>query len=478
MNSDIKDSDSMTSGTEDDDLLHDLDAFLDAFDDNEKEEKSKAEIVDDSKADSMDFDNMFLDEDDDKADFSDDLADQPLPLLDDDEDGNKQFADSPNDDTINAIVLDEDLLDPPKQSEAAEIPTRPVEIDHDELDLAGDFNLDQLDELPEESPETHEQPLIDLDELISSKSNQTEEEDIITDLLDLDALANESPQEDILPSLDDIIIPAAAAAATAAATNRVATESTSETATMSEKKAERAPLPLKTAKDAKHGVITSTLITSIIALIIGFAGVIYSIKLGNKNEELVAKIIEVEAQLAMIMQDTAIATSIHQIQNELQQIGNRVEDLTVIIANPTPPPVNEGVEQAFTEFGQRMSLIEEGLSSLEERLKTNEQLVQRLSSRVAAGANQPSNKPAPKAKTPEGWVVNIVSESSKETANRQQTRLRNLGITSQVVTANIDNKTWYRLQVTGFSTYSDAKAYVQILAERHGLKQAWVAKAK
>lgn len=74
------------------------------------------------------------------------------------------------------------------------------------------------------------------------------------------------------------------------------------------------------------------------------------------------------------------------------------------------------------------------------------------------------------------WVVNISSHAKEELATKENARLQSLGLNSEIHTARVKERTWYRIQITGFASKDEAKAKLKDLKQHSGIKDAWIGK--
>ncbi|MFC1536953.1 SPOR domain-containing protein [Pseudomonadota bacterium] len=74
------------------------------------------------------------------------------------------------------------------------------------------------------------------------------------------------------------------------------------------------------------------------------------------------------------------------------------------------------------------------------------------------------------------WVVNVSSHANRELATKENGRLKAQGLNPEVHTAEIRGRTWYRVQVTGFTSKDEAKASLKDLQQRLGIQGAWIGK--
>lgn len=97
---------------------------------------------------------------------------------------------------------------------------------------------------------------------------------------------------------------------------------------------------------------------------------------------------------------------------------------------------------------------------------------------VAAASKPPKPAKSSKATSRRNgpWVVNLLSVSSRSEAKREIKRLKKMDIQAEIQTAKVKQQTWYRIQVTGFATSSEAQDFGDRIAVQTGLKGAWAAR--
>jgi cell division septation protein DedD len=74
------------------------------------------------------------------------------------------------------------------------------------------------------------------------------------------------------------------------------------------------------------------------------------------------------------------------------------------------------------------------------------------------------------------WVVNISSHAKEDLATKENRRLQSLGLNSEIHAARVRERTWYRIQITGFASKDEAKAKLKSLQQYSGIKDAWIGK--
>jgi len=173
-------------------------------------------------------------------------------------------------------------------------------------------------------------------------------------------------------------------------------------------------------------------------------------------------------------------------------------------------PAGEGsqLEVELAQTADRVSLLEANNRELGTRINAltqkNEELEQQLGDLTRVVANRstaaqkksvnrktpvikPSTpvKPIVKAKTeaktptvakPKGWVINLTSVSSAESAQQEVARLQLLGVKAQSIRTEARGKIWYRIRVAGFATREEAQAQAELLGESLNIPDIWVGK--
>ena len=74
------------------------------------------------------------------------------------------------------------------------------------------------------------------------------------------------------------------------------------------------------------------------------------------------------------------------------------------------------------------------------------------------------------------WVINLVSTSSKTDADRLSKKALSKDIQTEQQQITVKGTRYWRVQITGFSTAEDAKAYADTAKAQLGLKDAWIMK--
>ena len=74
------------------------------------------------------------------------------------------------------------------------------------------------------------------------------------------------------------------------------------------------------------------------------------------------------------------------------------------------------------------------------------------------------------------WVINLVSTPSKADADRIAKKASSRGMQTEQQQTTVKSTQYWRVQITGFSTVEDARAYADIAKEKMGLKDVWIMK--
>jgi cell division septation protein DedD len=105
-----------------------------------------------------------------------------------------------------------------------------------------------------------------------------------------------------------------------------------------------------------------------------------------------------------------------------------------------------------------------------------------LSTEVSKGAATERQDPATRKQpavsmdTVGPWVINLASSSSEAAADRLAEKARSRGIQTQQQPVTVKGKQFWRVQITGFSTQEQARAYADTAREKLGLKYVWIMK--
>ena len=75
---------------------------------------------------------------------------------------------------------------------------------------------------------------------------------------------------------------------------------------------------------------------------------------------------------------------------------------------------------------------------------------------------------------PGSWVINLVSSPSKAEADRFANKARSKGIQTTQQQVTVNNRQFWRIQITGFSTEEQARSYAGTASENLGLDDVWI----
>lgn len=190
----------------------------------------------------------------------------------------------------------------------------------------------------------------------------------------------------------------------------------------------------------------------------------------------------ITAAIALVVSLIALASGSHTIpqdnsaveeayNNRIQQLERQVADLE-LQKNHQPADYDEQINQLQEQF----ATLARGVSELSRRQQ--DQKTSPPPARPQVNATAPSTSPVHHAShtATSGWAINIVSLDSLAAARKAQQRLQAEGITTEIAETTIRGKTWYRIHTQIFPGRDKADAYKKMLAEKHGIKDAWTQK--
>lgn len=173
--------------------------------------------------------------------------------------------------------------------------------------------------------------------------------------------------------------------------------------------------------------------------------------------------------------------------------SNQVEDLKRQIQNINPAATTKQ-NQKIADVQQRLGKIERRLtgtptieaaaplmSAGEEKettaaiTKTVKPAVRAITPETEISKPEASTKPAPAPKQG-NWVINLSSHTKESLAIKELNRLKKLGLDAEVHSARIKNRTWYRIQITGFTSKEEASAQMDDVRKKSGLRDIWIGK--
>jgi len=98
---------------------------------------------------------------------------------------------------------------------------------------------------------------------------------------------------------------------------------------------------------------------------------------------------------------------------------------------------------------------------------------------TAIDAQPPTSvtKPAAAAAAPVGgWVVNLASYNFKSMARKKLEEFQSRGVDAEIQTVDMNDRTIYRIRVTGFENSRTARANISSLEKTLGLKGVWISR--
>ncbi|MDX8402849.1 MAG: SPOR domain-containing protein [Mariprofundaceae bacterium] len=162
--------------------------------------------------------------------------------------------------------------------------------------------------------------------------------------------------------------------------------------------------------------------------------------------------------------------------------SNRVADLERQIQSLTPAAQSEQT-QNIANIQQRLTKIERRLTGTPTvdaaaPLGSTTSKPEKIMTETKAVVNviTPQTKVVETAAKAGDWVINLSSHVKESLAKREQAHMQTIGVDTQIHTALIKNRTWYRVQVTGLANKGEAKSKLRDIQQKTGIKGAWVGK--
>jgi len=146
-----------------------------------------------------------------------------------------------------------------------------------------------------------------------------------------------------------------------------------------------------------------------------------------------------------------LATQVELLEQKNDALEQQLNDLTRVVANRT------SAEQAQATSKKRPA-------------------IQPTTPLAPAKVTAPPPVEPPAAPKVEGWVINLTSVSSIESANQEVARLQQMGVPAEAVRTEARGKIWYRIRVSGIATKQAAEEQSILLGEQLGIKDIWVGK--
>jgi len=189
---------------------------------------------------------------------------------------------------------------------------------------------------------------------------------------------------------------------------------------------------------------------------------------------------------ALAVQIDALSKSISSLESRLT---NTPVSLDTITATDTTQPITAG-NKAQQQILKAENAIEKlpppasGSSVTESKVTKSlqsspEQVTTDSSSTLATAMKRPTDKhekPASEASNNGPWVINLVSTSSKIDAERLAKKALSKNIQTELQQTTVKGTKFWRVQITGFPTADDAKAYAVTAKKQLGLNDTWIMK--
>jgi len=154
-----------------------------------------------------------------------------------------------------------------------------------------------------------------------------------------------------------------------------------------------------------------------------------------------------------------------------QEIADIQQRLAKIERRLTGTPTVEAAAPLMSA-GNETAVKEEKPSALSSPAKPT---IKAITPQTEIASAQPAAKSS--AKTGSGeWVINLSSHTTEAQAKREQERLQKLGLNADISTATVKDKTWYRIRINNFTTKDEARAQLNDVKERSGIKDAWISR--
>ncbi|PKM42997.1 MAG: hypothetical protein CVV05_16800 [Gammaproteobacteria bacterium HGW-Gammaproteobacteria-1] len=246
-----------------------------------------------------------------------------------------------------------------------------------------------------------------------------------------------------------------------------------------------AAVPIMAAEDEPaatgRSLDVSTIGVALLSLVIAAVAGWFALSLHGQMNDLRAELAQLRQQPAGVY-----AGPDRQTQETLAQLTQRVNEMALVLDGPMTH-LSAASEQANAVVS-RLDALEQRVGGLQDELaaaarsaptpapvkaaaKTPEKTAA-PTPRPAAKAVAPTKAVAP-AKAAGGWVVNVASLTDAKAASVEQARLKAAGFNVEVQTAQMNNRTWYRVRATGFSSREEAQVYSDMVNHKMGVTP-WV----
>jgi len=180
-----------------------------------------------------------------------------------------------------------------------------------------------------------------------------------------------------------------------------------------------------------------------------------------------------------------LTASINQLEAKL--ISAHLTTDSIIAAKAIQPSTKSTTQQTTAKIEHILETLPPPASGITEK-EASMAIAPHLSSGVVASGSsvtsaaiehQPpltSNEPAIKTSTNGPWVINLVSTPRKADADRLTEKALSKDIATEQQQITVKGTQYWRVQITGFPTAENARAYANTAKEQLGLKDTWIMK--
>jgi len=188
--------------------------------------------------------------------------------------------------------------------------------------------------------------------------------------------------------------------------------------------------------------------------------------LSRENRQLRSELaaLRTDLQQRMASQEQQWSSTLKGLQASLGGLESELQSISLSEGTPTPPPVMEPAPVVEPSPAPPEPPVQEKTAEAEAAPPAPET--------EAEPASEPESKP----KKASGWVVNLLSFPSQDKAETAQRRLQGISVPAEIAPADVQGKTWYRVQVSGFADQGEALAFAKSVRKKPGLSSAWVGK--
>jgi len=225
-----------------------------------------------------------------------------------------------------------------------------------------------------------------------------------------------------------------------------------------------APQTAQSGGGMNRTMLWSVISVMLVALGLSAASAWLAFSTASQVEHLASSVQQMQQQRGV----RGSSSGLNAVRTELRTLGARVNELAVVIEGPMSH-LRESNNETLSDIEKRLARLEQAVSAK----PAAQPLVEKKATAPAEPVSVPS-EPTKKAST--GWAINLISLSSEKDANKELKHLKSLGVRVEKQRVVKDGKVWYRLRVPGFASYEGAKAYIDTVEKKAGVKNAWVAK--